>query len=121
MVGNSSPHAELTGTVEQRILDVSTRKRLSKTEEMAEDKSLVRNNPSLYVQLDQSEAQGLQQHIGRLLERHGVGEVVETSELWKCLFGNGEQAVARAQALKEVQRDQRGSAAEARRPTINRT
>jgi hypothetical protein len=100
------------------VLDVSTRKRLSNFEESVQQSSPVKLSPSLGVQLDQTEAQGLRQHIGKLLERRGVGEVVETGELWKCLFGNAEENVVRAQALKEVQRDARASAAEARRTVI---
>jgi len=101
------------------VLDVSTRKRLSNVEDSARDNSPVsKYNSSVGLQLDQSEAQGLQQHIGKLLERRGVGEVVETGELWKCLFGNAEQNIVRAQGLKEVQRDERASAAEARRTAI---
>ena len=107
-----------TGTVEERVLDVSTRKRLSHLDNSPQGNSPVKHNPSLGLQLDQSEAQGLQQHIGKLLERRGVGEVVETGELWKCLFGNADQTLARAQAVKEVQRDERASAAEARRTAI---
>ena len=103
------------GTVEERVLDVSTRKRLSDMENSAEESSPAKLNPSLGFQLDQSEAQGLQQHIGKLLERRGVGEVVETGELWKCLFGNKEQNSARAEAFKEFQRNERASAAETRR------
>lgn len=101
------------------MLDVSTRKRLSHVENSERGNSPAnKHTPSLGFQLDQSEAQGLQQHIGKLLERRGVGEVVETGELWKCLFGNAEQNLGRAQALKEVQRDERASAAEARRTAM---
>jgi len=108
----------VNGTVEERVLDVSTRKRLSHIDNSPLGNSPVKHNPSLGLQLDQSEARGLQQHIGKLLERRGVGEVVETGELWKCLFGNADQTLARAQAVKEVQRDERASAAEARRTAI---
>ena len=70
------------------------------------------------MQLDQSEARGLQQNVGGLLERRGVGEVVEAGELWKCLFGNVEQNCARQQISKEVHRDQRATAAEGRRSAM---
>lgn len=107
-----------TGTVEERVLDVSSRKRLENlTDSPTEDGSTARD-PSLGLQLDQSEARGLQQHLGKLLERRGVGEVVETGELWRCLFGNAEQNRARQQITKEVNRDQRATAAEARRGTM---
>ena len=70
------------------------------------------------MQLDQSEALGLQQHVGKLLERRGVGEVVETGELWKCLFGNADHEHIRQRAVKEVQREQAASAAESRRDVM---
>src|SRR5271170_4197259 len=104
-----------TGTVEERVLDISTRKRLGNLNEFESRSGLAVNVSSLGVQLDQSETRGLQQNVGGLLERRGVGEVVETGELWRCLFGNSDQTMARAQAVKEVQRDERASAAEARR------
>jgi hypothetical protein len=53
-----------------------------------------------------------------LLEKKGIGEVVETGELWKCLFGNAEQNEMRESALKEVHREQRASAAESRRDAV---
>ena len=99
--------------MEERVLDVSSRKRLG---ELNEDS--LTQNLSLGLQLDQTEALGLQQHVGKLLERHGIGEVVETGEIWKCLFGNAEQNRVKQQVLKEVHRDQRASAAEARRSTM---
>ena len=99
--------------MEERVLDVSSRKRLGEINNPPEDSS--RQNLSLGLQLDQAEALGLQQHVGKLLERRGIGEVVETGELWKCLFGDAEQNHVRQQILKEVHRDQRASAAEARR------
>ena len=102
--------------MEERVLDVSSRKRLGKFNNPSEGSS--KHNPSLGLQLDQTEALGLQQHVGKLLERRGVGEVVETGELWKCLFGNAEQSYMREQILKELHRDQRASAAEARRGTM---
>jgi hypothetical protein len=102
--------------VEERVLDVSSRKRLGELNDSPEGSS--RRNPSFGVQLDQTEALGLQQHVGKLLERRGIGEVVETGELWKCLFGDAEQNRVRRQILKEVHRDQRASAAEARRSTM---
>lgn len=106
--------ANQTGTVEERVLDVSSRKRLGRLQGSTPEESSTSPSPSLRLQLDQSEAQGLQQHLGKLLERRGVGEVVETGEIWKCLFGNAEHNNARLQLLKEVQRDQRAAAAEAR-------
>ena len=102
--------------MEERVLDVSSRKRLGELNDSPESPS--RQNPSLGLQLDQTEALGLQQHVGKLLERRGIGEVVETGELWKCLFGDAEQNRVRQQILKEVHRDQRASAAEARRSTM---
>jgi hypothetical protein len=105
------------GTVEERVLDVSSRKRLGNIDTTTEGGS-ADHNSSLGLQLDQSEARGLQQHLGKLLERRGVGEVVETGELWKCLFGNAEQIRMKQQVLKEVHRDQRAGAAEARRSAI---
>ena len=66
------------------------------------------------LKLDQSEAVGLQQHVGKLLDRREIGEIVETGELWKCLFGNGRENGVRQQIVKETQREQRASAAETR-------
>ena len=106
----------VNGTVEERVLDVSSRKRLGSWNELP-TKELSSDN-SLGVQLAQSEAHDLQQHVGKLLEKRGVGEVVETGELWKCLFGNVEQNTTRHRAVKEVQRDQRASAAEARHAAV---
>ena len=83
----------------------------------ADGASIEKGGVSLGVQLDQSEALGLQQHVAKLLERRGVGEVVETGEIWKCLFGNSDHNRIRQEALKEVQRDQAASAAEHRRTT----
>jgi hypothetical protein len=99
--------------VEERVLDVSSRKRLG---ELNEDS--LTQNLSLGLKLDQTEALGLQQHVGKLLERRDIGEVVETGEIWKCLFGNAEQNRVKQQILKEVHRDQRASAAEARQSTM---
>lgn len=96
-----------SGTVEERVLDVSSRKRLE-TETLDEKSPIDRR-------LDQSEARGLRQNIGKLLERRGVGEIVDPSELWKCLFGNAEQNRLRHQAMKEVQREAIALAAENRR------
>jgi E3 ubiquitin-protein ligase SHPRH len=104
--------------VEERVLDVSSRKRLGSLQKSSVEDSSTIVNPSLRYQLDQSEAEGLQQHLGKLLERRGVGEVVETGEIWKCLFGNAEDNNVRLQVLKEVQRDQRAAAAEARMTTM---
>lgn len=70
------------------------------------------------TQLGQSEARGLRQNLGRLLEKRGVGEVVEASEAWKCLFGNAEENRVRQQAMKEVRREQVAHAAESRRNTV---
>lgn len=98
------------------MLDVSSRKRLGYwNESPTKERS---NDDSLCLQLDQSEAHDLQQHVGKLLEKRGVGEVVETGELLKCLFGNIEQNTTRHHILKEVQRDQRAGAAEARRTAM---
>jgi hypothetical protein len=102
------------GTVEERVLDVSSRKRLASGETSSNGKG----SCSLGVQLDQSEALGLQQHVAKLIERRGVGEVVETGELWKCLFGNADQELIRQRAVKEVQRDQAARAAESRRDVM---
>jgi len=106
------------GTVEQRVLDISSRKLLgnmnSQMEESTEGSPLIGRN------LDWSETQGLQQHIGRLLERRGVGEVVEKDELWACLFGNAGQRQVRQLAMKEALREQTAAAAENRR-TSDRT
>ena len=101
--------------MEERVLDVSSRKRLGNPNE---SETRVAGASSLGVQLDQSEAYGLQQNVGGLLEKRGIGEVVETGELWKCLFGNAEQNCARQQILTEVHRDQRATAAEGRRITM---
>jgi E3 ubiquitin-protein ligase SHPRH len=104
-----------TGTVEERVLDLASRKRLGNVEpSSAEDVSL-NSEPMLASWLDQSEARGLQQNVPKLLERKGIGEVVETGELWKCLFGNAEQNQRRESLLKEIHREQRASAAESRR------
>ena len=102
--------------MEERVLDVSSKKRLGELNNPPGGSS--NHNPSLGLQLDQTEALGLQQHVGKLLERRGIGEVVESGELWKCLFGGAEQNRVRLQILKEVHRDQRASAAEARRSTM---
>lgn len=104
--------------MEERVLDVSSRKRLGNLNDSSKGEITTLQNPSLDLQLDQSEARGLQQHLGKLLERRGVGEVVETGELWKCLFGNSEQNGVTQQIMKEVHRDNRASAAEARRSAI---
>jgi hypothetical protein len=96
------------------VLDVSSRKRLASGETSSNGKG----TSSLGMQLDQSEALGLQQHVGKLLERRGVGEVVETGELWKCLFGNADHEHMRQRAVKEVQREQAASAAESRRDVM---
>jgi E3 ubiquitin-protein ligase SHPRH len=104
------------GTVEERVLDVSSRKRLASLQD-AEASANGKGGASLGVQLDQSETVGLQQHVGKLLERRGVGEVVETGELWKCLFGGQDHDGIRQRAVKEVQREQAASAAEARQAT----
>jgi len=104
----------VTGTVEERVLDVSSQKRLGSLHDTPEHGS-TEQNPSLGLQLDQSEARDLQQHV---LGRRSVTEVVETGELWKCLFGDIEQNRVRQKALKEVHRDQRAGAAEARRNTM---
>jgi len=96
------------------VLDVSSRKRLASGETSSNGKG----TSSLDMQLDQSEALGLQQHVGKLLERRGVGEVVETGELWKCLFGDADHEHLRQRAVKEVQREQAASAAESRRDVM---
>jgi hypothetical protein len=82
------------------------------------EEGLSEPEPILGPKLDESEARGLQQHLGKLLERRGIGEVVETGELWKCLFGNTGNQSIREHALKEVQRDQRATAAENRLSNI---
>lgn len=106
------------GTVEERVLDLASRKRLGNFEpSIAEDASLS-SEPIIASRLDQSEAHGLQQNLPKLIERKGIGEVVETGELWKCLFGNAEQNMMRESLVKEIQRDQRASAAEARRAAL---
>jgi len=92
-------------------LDVSSRKRLQTDD--SDDHP--QGNAAINQCLDLSEARGLRQNIGKLLERRGIGEVVETSELWKCLFGNGEQNRLRQRAMKEVQRERIATAAESRR------
>jgi E3 ubiquitin-protein ligase SHPRH len=110
---------DFTGTVEDRVLDVSSRKRLGDLKDPQSPTSPTKGDPYVGLQLDQAEAIGLQQHLGKLVERHGVGEVVETGELWNCLFGNSNQQRARIQeVLKEVQRDQRASAAENRQGNV---
>ena len=107
------------GTVEERVLDLSSRKRLVNAKDVINDRVLegspLEMNGSLSTQLDESEALGLQQHLGKLVERRGVGEVVETNELLSCLFGKFEQNHIRQMLLKEVQRDERATAAETRR------
>ena len=104
----------MNGTVEERVLDVSTRKRFEDLKNTTTEGESSEPAPILGPKIDESEARGLQQHLGRLLERRGIGEVVETGELWKCLFGNKGNQSIREQAMKEVQRDQRASAAENR-------
>jgi E3 ubiquitin-protein ligase SHPRH len=115
----------VNGTVEERVLELSSQKRLGNwkdwKDQLGNGKSAEPEpKPSLGPQLDESEARGLQQHVGRLLERRGIGEVVETGELWKCLFGDGERNSLREKALKEVQRDQLATAAEMRRGAMVR-
>jgi hypothetical protein len=108
--------------VEERVLELSSQKRLGSWKGQLESGKPIEQKlkPSLGPQLDKSEAKDLQQHIGRLLERRGIGEVVETGELWECLFGDGERNGLREKVLKEVQRDQLATAAETRRTAMVR-
>jgi E3 ubiquitin-protein ligase SHPRH len=112
----------VNGTVEERVLELSSQKRLGSWKGQLESGKPIEQKlkPSLGPQLDKSEAKDLQQHIGRLLERRGIGEVVETGELWECLFGDGERNGLREKVLKEVQRDQLATAAETRRTAMVR-
>ena len=112
----------VNGTVEERVLELSSQKRLGSWKGKLESGNPVEQKlkPSFGPQLDKSEAKDLQQHIGRLLERRGIGEVVETGELWECLFGDGERNGLREKVLKEVQRDQLATAAETRRTAMVR-
>jgi len=107
-----------TGTVEERVLDLASRKRLGNFEPSSAEDTSLHSEPLLASRLDKSEARGLQQNVPKLLERKGIGEVVETSELWKCLFGNVEQNKSREALLKEIHRDQRAIAAESRRAAL---
>jgi hypothetical protein len=104
------------GTVEQRVLDISSRKLVgdmnSETEDIPERDTLIGRN------FDQSETEGLQQHIGRLLERKGAGEVVKKDDLWTCLFGNAQQRQMQQLAMKEISREQAAVAAESRRTVV---
>jgi hypothetical protein len=99
--------------VEEKVLDLSSRKRLGNLKDPSHSKS----GDCFVGQLDQTESQGLRQHLGRMLERHGTGEVVEIGELWGCLFGNTEQINTRQRILKELRREKTASAAENRRTT----
>lgn len=108
----------IIGTVEERVLDLGSRKRLGNFEPSLDEATSLKSEPIIASQLDQSEARGLQQNLSKLLERKGVGEVVDAGELWKCLFGNAEQNKMRENLLKEIHRDQRASAAESRRATM---
>ena len=94
-------------------MDIASRKRLGGLTDQTDD--LSENNSSVGTKLDQTEAVGLQQSLAKLLDRKGVGEVVETGELWKCLFGNIDQQKLKKEALKEIRREQMASAAEVRR------
>ena len=105
----------VNGTVEERVVELSSQKRLGNGKDQLRNGTLTKSKPLLGPQLDESEARGLQQNVGKLLERRGIGEVVETGELWECLFGDSEQNKMREKALKEVQRDQFATAAETRR------
>lgn len=100
------------------MLDLASRKRLGKLEPSVDEDASRENDPKIASRLDQSEAHGLQQNLTKLLERKGIGEVVETGELWKCLFGNAEQNKMRESAMKEMNREQRASAAEYRRDAL---
>ena len=104
--------------MEERVLDLASKKRLGNFELSSAAEASLHSAPLLALQLDQSEARGLQQNVPKLLERKGIGEVVETGELWKCLFGNVEQNKVRESLLKEIHRDQRASAAESRRAAL---
>jgi E3 ubiquitin-protein ligase SHPRH len=106
------------GTVEERVLDLASRKRLGKLDPSRDEDTSSENDPKIASRLDQSEARGLQQNLTKLLERKGIGEVVETGELWKCLFGNAEQNKMRESAVKEIHREQRAGAAESRRDAV---
>jgi hypothetical protein len=120
MVSRLSKNFDLTrvGTVEERVLDLASRKRLGNLEPSGDEDPSRENEPKIASRLDQSEARGLQQNLTKLLERKGIGEVVETAELWKCLFGNAEQNKMRETVLKEIHREQRASAAESRREAV---
>jgi hypothetical protein len=95
-------------------LEVSSRKRL----ESDFSEGYCQESATIDRFLDQSEARGLRQNVGRLIEKRGKGEMVETTELWKCLFGNTEQTRLRQQAMKEVQRERIARAAEDRRISV---
>jgi hypothetical protein len=101
------------------VLHLSSQKQLESLETfMAEDSAPDTSSSidySLGVRLDQSEAKGLQQHLGVLLERQSVGEIVENRELWNCLFGNAKLSLINQSRMRETDRSRRAEAAESRR------
>ncbi|KAF2854906.1 ATP-dependent DNA helicase [Plenodomus tracheiphilus IPT5] len=66
--------------------------------------------------LDQANSKELRDtSVKQLLRKKGDGEIVHESDLWKCLFGRPRKAVKPVLMEREVQRLQRGGAAEERR------